>query len=147
MNNFTINKINFDDKQYFIHSSIEFYNSPAVLHDIDTKYHEDTFDELMNYSKYIDCYIFKVDKTYAGYALLNKTYSREAGGIVIWIEELFVEKEFRSKKIGSEFLRWLENNIPAKRYRLEVEKDNIKAISLYKHLGYTQLPYLQLIKE
>ena len=39
-----------------------------------------TFNELMNSETYAQCYIFEKDEKRAGYALLAKTFSQEAGG-------------------------------------------------------------------
>ena len=33
------------------------------------------------------------------------------------------------------------------RLRLEVEEDNIRAISLYRKIGYEKLDYMQMIKD
>ena len=55
--------------------------------------------------------------------------------------------EYRSCGLGREFFAYLEENLPAARYRLEVEEDNERAISLYRRLDYEVLPYVQMIKD
>jgi len=74
----------------------------------------------MRSDEYLECYIFEHGGAPAGYALLNKTFSQEAGGRVVWLEDLFVLPEYRSCGLGREFLDYLEKNVPAARYRLEI---------------------------
>ena len=78
---------------------------------------------------------------------MAKTFSQESGGMVTWIEELFLLKEYRGGGRGTEMVRFIETHFPASRFRLEAEPDNEKAIRLYKRLGYTELPYVQYVKE
>lgn len=49
--------------------------------------------------------------------------------------------------LGSAFFSWLEQTLPAARYRLEVEPDNLGAIRLYRRKGYAPLPYLQMVRD
>lgn len=135
------------DKEIFFTLSEEFYNSPAVLSPIKKEYHENTFNELMRSRDYLDCYILEYDGQLAGFGLLNITYCHEAGGKVIWIEEIYVREGFRSLGIGRKFFAFVEEKFPAFRYRLEVEKENERAVKLYKSLGYDFLEYDQMIKD
>lgn len=142
-----IRKIAPDDRDLFLSMAKKFYQSSAVSHTIPEKYHTNTFAELMRSDEYAQCYILEHNGIAAGYALLAKTYSQEAGGIVIWLEELYISENFRGKGLGTKFLDYIENNINAARYRLEVEPGNSRATSLYNRHGYDILPYMQMIKE
>lgn len=135
------------DKEIFLTMSEEFYNSPAVISPIKPEYHENAFNELMRSRDYLDCYILEYDGVIAGFGLLNITYCHEAGGKVIWIEELYIREGFRSRGIGKAFFSFVEENFPAFRYRLEVEKENERAVKLYESLGYEFLEYDQMIKD
>ncbi len=141
-----IRKITPADKELFLRLAAEFYASDAVLEPVPEAYHLAAFEELMRSEAYLDCYILECDGAAAGYALLSITYSQEAGGKVIWLEELFILEPYRGKGLGREFLSYMEENIPAKKYRLEVEKGNTRAIALYEQVGYSVFPYVQLIK-
>lgn len=141
-----IRKIKSEDKKTYMELVKEFYNSDAVLHSVPEKNFENTFNELMRSDVYAECYFFEYDGKVVGFALLSKTFSQEAGGIVIWIEELYILEPYRKKGLGSEFFGFV-NNMPHSRLRLEVEPDNEKAITLYKRMGFDFLPYLQMIKE
>lgn len=144
-----IRKIEQKDKEAFIKLSQEMYASDAVAHDIPLQHHIRTFDELMKSEQYAQAYMLEYDGNIAGYALLAKTFSREAGGIVIWIEELYILKEYRGKGLGSEFFEFIEKTKSADttRLRLEVEDDNEGAVRLYKRMGYDFLDYRQMIKD
>ena len=72
-------------------------------------------------------------------------FSREAGGMVVWIEEIYVRSAFRGRGVGGAFFAWLHANVPAIRYRLEVEPSNERAQSLYRRLGFSELPYVQMV--
>lgn len=144
---FNIRKMVFGDKNAFFDMSREFYSSPAVLHDIKYDNHIKAFEELMRSDEYLICLMIEKETEPVGYALLNKMFCREAGGIVIWTEELYIRPEHRGEGAGTEFFHWLEKNVPAARYRLEVEPDNKGACELYKRMGYESLPYVQMMKE
>ena len=136
-----IRKILHDDKTEYIKMAEDFYSSPAVLSPVPKSHFEITFDELMKGSAFTEGFIFECDKKIAGYGLIAKTFSQEAGGIVIWIEEIYVKEDYRNKGLGSEFIEYVKDNIPAKRYRLETEPENLKAQQLYKRHGFSHLEY------
>lgn len=134
------------DRALFLQLSEEFYASPAVAHPVPSDFHVRAFDELMRSDAYALGYILCDGEMPAGYALLAKTYSREGGGICIWIEEIYLRPAFRGKGLAKEFFSFAET-LGAARLRLEAEPDNARAIGLYRALGYEPLPYLQMIKE
>ena len=137
-----IRKIKSQDKPQYIKMAKDFYNSPAVLSPVPESHFEITFDELMKGSAFTEGFIFECDEKIAGYGLIAKTFSQEAGGVVVWIEEIYVKAEFRNQGLGSEFIEYVKTNIPARRYRLETEPDNIKAQNLYKRHGFDHLEYI-----
>ncbi len=141
-----IRKINPNDRNLFVTLSKEFYSTDAVAHTIPQEYHEKSFDELMRSDEYIECFIFEQAGDAAGYALIAKTFSAEAGGTVAWLDELYVRQQYRGHGLGKAFFKYMEENCPAARYRLEIEPDNLRAKKLYSSLGYKDLPYAQMIK-
>ena len=84
-----------------------------------------------------------------GYFNMSLTWSNEAGGQTVLLEELFFKPEARGKGLWNKrYFAWVEEEYPdAKRYRLEATPCNEKAIALYKRLGYEGLDYYQMIKE
>ncbi|MDD6021122.1 MAG: GNAT family N-acetyltransferase [Acutalibacteraceae bacterium] len=144
-----IRKIEKRDSEEYLKMAKDFYSSSAVLHPVPEEYFKRTLDEMLTSDRYAEGYILEKDGETAGYALVAKTFSQEAGGLVIWAEELYIKPEFRSHGLGTEFFRFLEENRSSdvKRIRLEVELENAGAIKLYKRLGYDFLEYNQMIKE
>lgn len=137
-----------NDRALWLELTGEFYTSPAVDHSIPEKFRSNCFDALMSKTPYADAVIVESGGKVAGYALLAITFSQEAGGIAVWIEEAYIREEFRGKGLGHEIFSWVENKYPnASRYRLEVEDDNTRAIKLYESLGYKKLNYGQMIKD
>lgn len=140
-------KIKPSDREEFIAMSREFYNSEAVLNNIDDSFHAAAFEELMRSEDYLVCYIFEQEDKTAGYAMLNKSFSHEVGGMLIWLEELYIRKEYQGRGLGSGFLDWMAENVPAARFRLETEPENERAYALYKKKGYGPIGYVQLYKD
>ena len=123
-----------EDREDYIRFSTEFYNSSAVDKPVPREHFEQGFDEMMRSDVYVQGYMLVCDGNNVGYCVTMKTYSVEAGGITIWIDELFVLEEYRSKGLGRELFKYIEENGDKKlrRIRLEVELENGRAISLYK---------------
>lgn len=141
-----IRNIRLEDKNDYIKMTKEFYTSPAVLHSIPEEYIHITFDNIVNDTPYAKGYIIEDDGLVAGYILLSLTYSNEAGGLVVLVEEIYIKDDFRGRGIGKKALTKIKEMYKeAKRFRLEVTKENKGAIKLYKNLGYEDLDYLQMI--
>ena len=132
-----------EDREDYIRFSTEFYNSSAVDKPVPREHFEQGFDEMMRSDVYVQGYMLVCDGNNVGYCVTMKTYSVEAGGITIWIDELFVLEEYRSKGLGRELFKYIEENGDNKlrRIRLVVELDNGRAISLYKKMGFEPAPY------
>lgn len=132
-----------EDREDYIRFSTEFYNSSAVDKPVPREHFEQGFDEMMRSDVYVQGYMLVCDGNNVGYCVTMKTYSVEAGGITIWIDELFVLEEYRSKGLGRKLFKYIEENGDKKlrRIRLEVELENGRAISLYKKMGFEPAPY------
>ena len=138
-----------NDRELYIGMAEEFYSSDAVLHPVPREYFEKTADEALRSDAYAEIYLLEYEGRTAGYGLTARTFSQEAGGQVLWIEELYIREEYRSRGLGREFFSFIEEKNRGKiaRLRLEVEEENTRAISLYKRLGYEVLDYKQMVKE
>ncbi len=140
-----IRKLTAQDRADFVAMSEEFYASPAVEHDIPREFHLNAFDEMMRSDAYLEGYLLLDGDRAAGFALLQKTYSREAGGMCLWIDEIYLRPAFRGKGLAKEFFAFAET-LGVPRLRLEVEPENERAESLYLRLGFRHLPYRSMIK-
>ncbi len=144
-----IRKITKNDKQIFLELTDKFYKSDAVLHDIPNKNHVAAFEHMVNDALYMDGYIVESDGKPVGYAIVSKTFSHEAGGIVYWLEELYILPDYRNKSLGKQFFDFINNQCDdsVSRLRLEVEPENHAAVRLYLRQGFKKLEYVQYIKE
>lgn len=133
------------DRQKYIEMTSAFYCSDAVDHSVDFANFEKTFDMLITSDTYADCFIIEQDSDICGYILTAKTYSQEAGGICVWLEEIWIEPQFRSLGIGkSAILETIKHYQNAARFRLEYTDANQRAAALYRRLGFEPLEYRQM---
>lgn len=143
-----IREIRKEDREEYLSMAKAFYESDAVLEKVPEENFSRTLDLLLTQNPYAKGYIFEDEGKPLGYALLALTYSQEAGGEVVWLEEIYVKPSARGKGYGHAFFAFLEKEFPnAKRFRLEVEKENEGAVSLYEKLGFRFFPYDQMKKD
>ncbi len=134
-----------EDRQTYLEMAHAFYHSPAVLHPVPDAYLERSFDEMMRSGDYMRGLIFEMDDRTAGYAVISKTFTQEAGGHVAWVEEIYILPEFRGRGLAHELFAKLREIEPAARYRLEIEPDNLRAKKLYAEMGFSRLDYEQMV--
>ena len=148
MNELTFRPITAADETDFYTMAEEFYHSDAVLHPIPAEYHRCAFAEMMRSGQYLSGYIFTDGDNTAGFAVTNRMMQHEAGGVMVWVEDLYIRPAYRGQGLGSRFLAWLEEQLrgDAVMLRLETEPENERAQELYYRLGYENLNYLQMIK-
>ncbi len=81
-----------------------------------------------------------------GYSILINYWSNEFGGKLLFIDELYIKREFRSQGVGTAFLRYLEDSYKKdfKAIVLEVNPSNTAAVSLYKGNGFTTASNLMM---
>ena len=141
-----IREIKSDDKIDFIKMCMDFYNTDGVDHSIPVSNMEKTFNLLMEGLDFAKAYVCENNNKTAGYILLALTYSNEAGGMVVWIDEIYVKPEFRSQGIGSELIDFVIDKYKdnAARFRLEITESNMGAKKLYLSKGFTDLSYRQM---
>lgn len=143
-----IRELQAKDRDVFIQMVDDFYHSEAVLHDIPKENILHTVDLLMEGTPYAKGYLFEQNGEIAGYGQISLTYSNEAGGLCVWVEEVMILPQFRGQGLGHEFFHFLHREFSqAKRFRLEVTKENPRAAKLYEKLGYEPFDYLQMVKE
>lgn len=133
------------DKNIVIDMMRRFYNSHAVITNGSEKIFAANVDACLKNSAYLEGYVFVVDEKIIGYGMITKSFSTEFGGECIWIEDIFIEKDFRGKGFGTRFLNFVKEKYPDKSLGLEVESDNVKAVAAYKKFGFKELPYLEMV--
>lgn len=136
-----------DYEKYIIYAKA-FYASDAVAHDIDPKHFHQTFHLILQKSPLVRGLVYELDGEVAGYMLLSFMYSNEFGGIVVLLEEIYIDPRYRGQGIGKQFFAFAdaEYKDSAVCFRLEVARNNAKAIELYQSLGFQEWSYLQMVK-
>ncbi len=138
-------KITKDDWELYRHYVDVFYHTDAVNAPVPEENYRATFDEMMRSDAYVKGYIFECEESPCGFVLLSKTFSQEAGGVSVTIEEIYIDPEYRSRGMATEFFEWLKAQPGIMRLRIEVEDDNEGAKRLYERMGFDLLPYLQMV--
>lgn len=125
-----------------------FYASEALLIHPNQEVLRRTLEDCLADGPYLEGYVFEEDGVLAGYAMVAKSYSTEAGGKCIWVEDLYLSPAYRGKGAGTAFLTFIAQRYAgqAVRLRLEAEPENDRAIRTYRSAGYEILGYTQLVK-
>ncbi len=145
----TIKKMKERDTQDVLEMMRDFYDSPAILHEVSDDVLKRNIEACVGDNPYLEGLVFRAHGGIAGYAMLAKSFSTEFGGECIWIEDLYMKPEYRGGGIGTQFFQYLETTYREKAVllKLEVEPGNTWAIEVYRKCGYRELPYMEMIKE
>lgn len=135
------------DREDYLRLCRDFYRSEAVWKDVPESHFTAAWEELGRSSDYLEAYVFEMEGAVCGYALLAKSYSQEAGGKTLWLDEIYLEERARGRGLASAFIAWLKTGPGGDcvRLRLELEADNLPALQTYAKLGFERLPYRQMI--
>lgn len=135
------------DRDEFFRMVKKFYAPPAVLHFPPDEVMLASFDAAVKIPHAVKGYMFECDGKPAGYAMISMKFETEVGGMAAWIEELYVDSDFRGLGIGSRFFDFLKDEFKGKikRLRLEVGDENEGAKKLYERLGFEFLDYRQMV--
>ncbi len=123
-----------------------FYASEAVSTNGSYEIFTADIDACVGDSPFLSGHVFEHDGHIVGYGMLAHSFSTEFGKPCIWIEDLYVEPEYRGQGIGKEYLDFVNQSYQDHVIRLEVEKENKKAVRVYEASGFTNLPYSEMIK-
>lgn len=136
-----------EDRDLVVPMVQAFYRSDAVDHPVDAAILERSFQDAASPAEpLLRGLLIQWEGKPAGYMYLTQCYSAEVGGLCVFIEEIYLEPEYRRRGLGAQIMAWLEQEYPAaRRFRLEVTQANQGAISLYQRAGYTFLRYDQMV--
>ncbi|MCI8673116.1 MAG: GNAT family N-acetyltransferase [Lachnospiraceae bacterium] len=124
-----------------------FYASPAVATNGSDEVFQADIDHCIGACPYLEGYVFQDEQGIQGYGMVAKSFSTEYGKLCIWIEDLYIKEPFRGTGIGSKFLDFVAGRYPGTILKLEVEKENERAIKVYEKCGYVSLPYHEMLKK
>ena len=143
---YKIRLISKEDKQEIFRMMEEFYSSDAVFTNGSARIFENDIDTCTGGSPYLEGFVIEKDGDILGYSMIAKSFSTEFGKSCIWIEDLYIKAEFRGLGLGGAMLEFITNRYTDCIFRLEVEPENENAIKLYKKLGFSALPYMEMKK-
>ena len=136
-----------EDRDLVVPMVQAFYRSDAVDHPVDAAILERSFQDAASPAEpLLRGLLIQWEGRPAGYMYLTQCYSAEVGGRCVFIEEIYLEPEYRRRGLGAQIMAWLEQEYPAaRRFRLEVTQANQGAVHLYQKAGYTFLRYEQMV--
>ena len=140
----TIRSMTLEDKSCVIEMMRVFYASPAVLSNGSEEIFIKDVENCINDSPYLEGYIFEDSKEIQGYAMVAKSFSTEFGKPCIWIEDIYVKDAFRGQGIATLFFNYIKEKYAGFLQRLEVERENEKALAVYEKCGFEELPYMEM---
>lgn len=146
----TVRKPESCDKKEVLAMMTEFYSTDAVLRAVPRSNFEKTWAFLLSDGgRTVDAYLAEQDGKTVGYALLSLGWSNEAGGLTVWLEEIYIRPGFRGAGAGKQLIARIFHDYGerAVRFRLETEESNGGARRLYRSLGFHDLPYLQMVRD
>lgn len=137
------------DREDYIQLAEQFYHSDSVQESIPNTHFEQAFEEVMKKNPMLQIIMIKENDKNIGYGLLMFDYSVEAGGLQLWIDELYIEPTHRGQGLGNAFLDFVDEIYVSKvkRIRLEVVPEKERLIKLYAKHGYGDWYYKQMYKE
>ncbi len=138
--------MNINDKPHIIDMMETFYNSEAVLTNGSREIFENDINACLSDSPYLEGYTLKEEDKIIGYFMLAKSFSTEYGKPCIWVEDIYLIKEYRYQGLSKEMFKFIEDKYPNHLLRLEAEKSNESAIKSYKKNGFEIMDYLELYK-
>ncbi len=129
-----------DRKEIFDMMSV-FYRSDAVSTNGSPEIFNNNISACLDDNINLYGYVFSEDGEIAGYGMVTKSFSTEAGKECFWVEDLYIKPEYRGKGTGGQFLDFLRDKYKGYALKLEVEAENERAIAVYKKHGFSELPY------
>ncbi len=110
-----------------------------------------TFTTLLSDSRFGHAWLIQARRKVAGYVVVVMGYSMEYGGLIAYVDDLFIRPAFRRAGLGTEALKFVRSfcmTLEVRAIYLEVGRDNTAAQAVYRQMGFVnvdrQLMALQL---
>lgn len=109
-----------------------------ILKNNDINSLKEIFEEYKNnyypvISDFTKIYIYDVDNKIVGFLVFDIIYEK------CEIIDIYVSEDYRKRNIAYELINEIEKDFNIENITLEVSTDNIKAINLYKKLGFREV--------
>lgn len=124
------------------------YATHPASHPVAESHFQRTIDRLLARPEAGTIVLFIEESALMGYAILIPYWSNEFGGVLLFIDELFVRAQSRGKGIAKGFLAQAESKsgADAVALALEVDPQNTEARRLYEALGFEKRKDEMLVK-
>ena len=142
----TIRSMEARDRDAVLDMMRAFYASPAVFTNGSEEIFENDFAACVGDSPFLNGFVCEAEGEILGYAMTAHSFSTEFGRSCVWIEDIYVAPAARGQGIGKKLLAYIERRNPGALFRLEAEAENEGAVRLYRSLGFTDLPYMEMMK-
>ena len=97
----TIRTMQAADKPAILRMMRVFYDSPAVDHTAPDAVLEKDIDDCLNDLPFLEGFVIEKRGQIVGYAMTAVSYTTEYGGICIWLEDLYLQPEYRRSGVLS----------------------------------------------
>ena len=96
-----------------------------------------TVSESGRHPEKVQIIMFRAGDVNVGYGIVTCVWSNEFGGNVIIIDELYVKKEYRNKKVATNYFKFIQETFKdAVLFELEVTPSNKSALGFYQYTGF-----------
>lgn len=142
MNIEVMNKSNVDK---VLEMSKIFYSSDALDHEVPMDIILDNINVAVSNNDMLTGYVFREGDEIVGFSYVTCYYETEVGGVCAQILDLYIDEKYRGRGFATQYFNFVFDKYSyAKRFRLEVVKDNEKAINVYKRMGFKEISYGQM---
>lgn len=127
------------DQAYLEKALVQFYREGAGFGPIAVEHIRRTIQYFQTDPDQGSLWIAEREAVPIGYAIVVAYWSNELGGLVMVLDEFFLEPRARNAGVGSAFLRFMEAEYRRRGFvaaALEVLPGNARARRFYKRLGY-----------
>lgn len=122
-----------------------FYSSDALDHEVPLDIITKNIKAAISGDKSLQGYVFCEDGKPVGFSYITTYYETEVGGTCAQILDLYIDEKYRGRGFAKQYFNFVFDKYSfAKRFRLEVVKDNERAINVYKHMGFKEISYGQM---
>ena len=122
-----------------------FYSSDALDHEVPMDIISDNIKIAVSDNDILTGYVFCEGDDVVGFSYVTCYYETEVGGVCAQILDLYIDEKYRGRGFATQYFNFVFDKYSyAKRFRLEVVKDNEKAINVYKRMGFKEISYGQM---
>lgn len=122
-----------------------FYTSDALDHEVPMDIISENIQKAVGTDDILTGFVFCEGDEIVGFSYVTCYYETEVGGVCAQILDLYIDEKYRGRGFATQYFNYVfEKYSHAKRFRLEVVKDNEKAVNVYKRMGFKEISYGQM---